>query len=100
GGPGVGFGAAPRLTEPFLLARRLVEAGARFVALAFGSWDWHEKGFEGLRRQAPPLDVGLSALVEDLHERGLSEDVLVLAWGEFGRSPKINKDAGREHWPQ
>jgi hypothetical protein len=71
GDPGVDFDAAPRLTEHFLLARRLVEAGARFVALAFGSRDWHEKDFEGLRRQAPPLGPGLSALVEDRHERGL-----------------------------
>ncbi len=101
-GPGdasVDFDAAPRLTEQFLLARRLVEAGARCVALAFGSWDWHEKGFEGLRRQAPALDRGLSALVEDLAERGLDRDVTVVAWGEFGRSPRINKDGGREHWP-
>ncbi len=99
GDPGVDFDAAPRLTEHFLLARRLVEAGARCVALAFGSWDWHERGFEGLRRQAPALDRGLAALVEDLRDRGLDRDVSVVTWGEFGRSPRVNRTAGREHWP-
>jgi len=101
GDPGLvpGFNAAPRLTEQFVMARRLVEAGARCVTLAFGAWDWHENNFTGLRQQAPLLDQGLSALVEDLHERGLDQDVTVLAWGEFGRSPRINGNAGRDHWP-
>lgn len=101
GDPGLvpGFNAAPRLTEQFLIARRLVEAGVRCVTMAFGAWDWHENNFPGLRQQAPLLDQGLAALVEDLHERGLEQDVTVLVWGEFGRSPRINGTAGRDHWP-
>lgn len=94
-----GFNAAPKLTEQLVIARRLVEAGARCVTLAFGAWDWHEKNFIGLREQTPLFDQGLSALVEDLHERGLDQDVTVVAWGEFGRSPRINGTAGRDHWP-
>jgi hypothetical protein len=94
-----GFNAAPRLTQQFLLARRLVEAGARCVTLAFGGWDWHATNFLGLRGQLPYFDQGMSALVDDLHERGLDKDVLVVAWGEMGRSPRVNKDAGRDHWP-
>jgi hypothetical protein len=94
-----GFNAAPRLTEQLLMARRLVEAGVRCVTLAFGAWDWHEKNFIGLRQQTPLLDRGLTALVQDLHERGLQEDVAVVAWGEFGRTPRVNKTAGRDHWP-
>src|SRR5262249_16905594 len=93
------FNAAPRLTQHFLLARRLVEAGARCVTVAFGAWDWHDKNFSGLRGQMPYLDQGISALVTDLHQRGLDRDVSVLAWGQLGRSPRINKDAGRDHWP-
>ncbi|MBI2824790.1 MAG: DUF1501 domain-containing protein [Planctomycetia bacterium] len=93
------FNAAPRLTQQFLIARRLVEAGARVVTLAFGAYDWHEKNFAGLAGQLPYLDEGLSALIEDLHERGLARDVAVCVWGEFGRSPRINGAAGRDHWP-
>jgi uncharacterized protein (DUF1501 family) len=95
----VGFNAAPRLTQQFLLARRLVEAGVRCVTLAFGAWDWHDRNFSGLKGQMPYLDRGLAALVTDLHQRGLDKDVSVVVWGEFGRSPRINKDAGRDHWP-
>ena len=94
-----GFNAAPKLTEQFLIARRLVEAGVRCVTLAFGAWDWHEKNFTGLRQEAPLFDRGLAALINDLHQRGLAEDVAVVAWGEFGRTPRINKTAGRDHWP-
>jgi uncharacterized protein (DUF1501 family) len=94
-----GFNAAPRLTEDFLTARRLVEAGARCVTVAFGAWDWHERNFSGLRGQLPHLDRGLAALVADLHQRGLDQDVLVVVWGEFGRSPRVNRAAGRDHWP-
>jgi hypothetical protein len=101
GDPGLveGFNAAPRLTEQFLIARRLVEAGVRCVTLAFGGWDWHERNFIGLRQQAPYLDQGLAALVDDVHDRGLDRDVAVVVWGEFGRSPRINQTAGRDHWP-
>jgi len=94
-----GFNAAPRLTEQFLMARRAVEAGARCVTMAFGAWDWHEKNFSGLLGQMPYLDHGISALVTDLHQRGLDNDVAVVVWGEFGRSPRINQAAGRDHWP-
>ena len=92
---------APRNLEHFLMARRLVEAGARVVTLNFGRWDFHSNNFGGLKEtHLPQFDQGLSALVEDLHERGLADDVSVVAWGEFGRTPRINKDAGRDHWPQ
>jgi hypothetical protein len=90
----------PRLMEHFLIARRLVEAGCRCVTLAFGRWDWHGQNFKSGREHMPMLDQGLSALVEDLHQRGLDKDVSVVVWGEFGRTPKINSNAGRDHWPQ
>ena len=92
---------APRNLEHFLLARRLVEAGARVVTLNFGRWDFHSDNFKGAKNtHLPMFDQGLSALIEDLYERGLDKDVAVIAWGEFGRTPQINKDAGRDHWPQ
>jgi uncharacterized protein (DUF1501 family) len=99
-----GYGdAAPLLNDYFLAARRLVEAGVRVVTLAYGRWDWHGRPhgtiFENARHHLPVLDRGLSALVEDLHERGMDEDVSVVVWGEFGRNPQINKEAGRDHWP-
>jgi hypothetical protein len=90
--------AAPRCNDQFLMARRLVEAGARCVTIAFGSWDMHGGNFDRLRTQLPLFDQGVSALVEDIHNRGLERDVTVIAWGEFGRTPKINKTAGRDHW--
>lgn len=92
--------AAPMLNEQFLMARRLVEAGARFVTVAYGFWDYHGNNFGNARNDLPMLDQALSALIEDLHERGLDRDVSVVAWGEFGRSPTINKDGGRDHWPR
>lgn len=92
---------APRNLEHFLMARRLVEAGARCVTLNFGRWDFHSQNFSEFKNtHGPQFDQGMSALVEDLHERGLADDVSVVAWGEFGRTPVINKDAGRDHWPQ
>jgi uncharacterized protein (DUF1501 family) len=73
------------------------------VTLAYGRWDWHGRPhgtiFENARHHLPMLDRGLSALVEDLHERGMDGDVSVVVWGEFGRNPQINKEAGRDHWP-
>lgn len=90
----------PKLMEHFLIARRLVEAGARCVTLAFSRWDHHGDNFGALRQDLPLLDQGLSALITDLHERGLDRDVSVVVWGEFGRTPTINKDAGRDHWPR
>jgi hypothetical protein len=95
----VGDGA-PRNNEHFLLARRLVEAGARVVTLNFGRWDFHSNNTGGVNGHAPIFDRGLSALIEDLHQRGMADDVAVVAWGEFGRTPVLNKDGGRDHWPQ
>ena len=92
--------AAPRCPQNFLVARRLVEAGARVVTLNYSFWDWHGQNFKNAERELPVFDQALTALVEDLHERGLAEDVTVIAWGEFGRTPKINKNAGRDHWPR
>lgn len=94
---------APKMIENFCVARRLVEAGARFVALNYSRWDWH--GGDGMnfprsREEFPLLDQGLSALVTDLHERGLDRDVSVVVWGEFGRTPKINTNNSRDHWPK
>jgi hypothetical protein len=94
---------APRMIENLCIARRLVEAGARYVALNYSRWDWH--GSDGMnfpmsREEFPLLDQGLSALILDLHERGLDKDVSVVMWGEFGRTPKINKMNSRDHWPQ
>lgn len=83
----------------FLQARRLVEAGARCVTCSFAHFDWHGNNFGNARKVVPLLDQGVAALVEDLHERGLDKDVTVLVWGEFGRTPKINPRAGRDHWP-
>ncbi len=90
--------AAPMLTEQFLMARRLVEAGARAVTVAFGFWDYHGQNHKNCKADLPLLDRGVTALVKDLHDRGLDKDVSVVVWGEFGRSPTINKDAGRDHW--
>ncbi len=90
--------------KSFLLARRFIEAGAGIVSVRMGSWDHHGNAGGTIKTGAeannPPLDQALSALLEDLHDRGLSERVLVWCWGEFGRTPMINKDFGRDHWPQ
>jgi hypothetical protein len=86
--------------ENFLLARRLVEAGVSVVTLKVGDWDTHEKNFRDMREQLPQLDRGFHALVTDLHERGLADDVAVVLWGEFGRAPKISRGDGRDHWPE
>jgi hypothetical protein len=89
---------APMWNDQLLIARRLVEAGARCVTVAYGFWDTHGNNFKWLRDRLPLFDKGISALVEDIHARGLDQDVTVVVWGEFGRTPKINKDAGRDHW--
>lgn len=91
---------APRDNQQFLMARRLVEAGARVVTLNYGRWDFHHNAFSQGKVMYPMFDQGFSALIEDLHERGLDKDVAVIAWGEFGRSPKIGPTVGRDHWPQ
>lgn len=86
-----------------LLARRFVEAGAGFVSIRMGSWDHHGNAggtiTSGMEANAPPFDQSVSALIEDLHGRGMSDRVLVFVWGEFGRTPRINKFVGRDHWP-
>ena len=97
-----GAGRYRAQSERFLLARRLVEAGVRYVGLNWGGYlgfDTHKNNYPGMRKILPPLDWSLSALLEELHQRGLERDVLVIAWAEFGRTPRINQDAGRDHWP-
>jgi hypothetical protein len=99
----------PRLRERYgrdswgqsaLLARRLVEAGATYVTLNLGGWDTHANNFQALKTGLlPRYDRALAALVDDLYQRGLNKKVLVLTYGEFGRTPRINKDTGRDHWP-
>jgi hypothetical protein len=101
--PGFRRDGAPRMVRNFCIARRLVEAGARVVSMNFSRWDWH--GPDGMnyvegRVDMPLLDQGITALVTDLYERGLDRDVSVVVWGEFGRTPKINNNASRDHWPQ
>jgi Protein of unknown function (DUF1501) len=90
--------------EQFLLARRLVEAGVGCVTLSIGGWDTHERNFSTLRKQLPEVDLGLSNLIQDLHDRGMDKDVVTVMWGEFGRGPKVggenpNWADGRSHWP-
>ncbi len=81
-----------------LLARRLIEAGVTFVTVNYAGWDHHAKIFPSLDHKLPEFDRGFSALIEDMDTRGLLTDTLVLCFGEFGRTPKLNKDAGRDHW--
>src|SRR5262245_35944789 len=89
------YDGAPTVNDQLLMARRLVEAGARCVTLSYGRWDSHGKNFDLVRDHGSKLDQGLTALVEDLDARGMLDDVTVIAWGEFGRTPRINKEAGR-----
>jgi len=95
---------APRVPQSFLTARRLVEAGARVVTVNYSKWDWHGGSYNTIfnreREDFPIFDKAITALVEDLHRRGLDKDVSVLVWGEFGRTPKISKQVGRDHWPR
>ncbi|MFL5242397.1 MAG: DUF1501 domain-containing protein [Gemmataceae bacterium] len=94
------FDGAPTVNDQLLMARRLVEVGVRCVTLTFGRWDSHGKNFDLVRDHGAKLDQCFTALVEDLDSRGMLENVTVIAWGEFGRTPRINKQAGRDHWPQ
>jgi hypothetical protein len=97
------YGGAPQSPQHLLLARRLVEAGVRCVTVAFGAWDWHGNRDGNLehhsKKYLPLFDRALATLVDDLHERGLAETVTLVVWGEFGRTPRINRDGGRDHWP-
>lgn len=91
---------APAWSQRILLARRLVEAGVRLVTVDLRWWDTHVLGFDSLRRGfLPRFDKAYSALISDLHERNLLNDTMVVAWGEFGRTPRVNKNAGRDHYP-
>jgi hypothetical protein len=84
-----------------LLARRLIEAGTRCVTVSNGGWDTHGNNFKALREQRlPPIDAGFSTLLRDLSDRGLLQNTLVLWMGEFGRTPKVNKNGGRDHYPR
>ena len=91
---------APAWSQRILLARRLVEAGVRLVTVDLRWWDTHVLGFDSLRRGfLPRFDQAYSALLEDLEQRGLMDSTLVVAWGEFGRTPRVNAKAGRDHYP-
>ncbi len=102
----------PELLKQFLVARRLVQAGCRCVTLAFSrwpmdrgsrggfNWDFHSQNFQGCRAFLPMLDAGLSALISDLDNHDMLDDTSIVMWGEFGRTPRINAQAGRDHWPQ
>jgi hypothetical protein len=95
---------APRVPQSLLMARRLIEAGVRVVTLNYSKWDWHGGPYNTIfnreKEDFPIFDQCVSALVEDLHQRGLSDDCAVVVWGEFGRTPKISSQVGRDHWPQ
>ena len=83
-----------------LRARRLVEAGVQCVAVETGGWDTHGNNFNSLRNLMPRLDRSLAALMDDLKDRGLYEETVIVVWGEFGRTPRVNGSAGRDHWPR
>ncbi|HEV3136491.1 MAG TPA: DUF1501 domain-containing protein [Pirellulales bacterium] len=89
---GKGFG------EQMLRARRLCEAGCGFVTLSYGGWDMHAQIKTSLERRSPELDRGIAAFIDDVHQRGLSDNILLVITGEFGRTPKVNRNAGRDHW--
>ena len=86
--------------QRMLLARRLVEAGVRFVTLHYGGWDFHNTITAATRGQLPPFDQALAALIRDLDTRGMLDKTLIMVSSEFGRTPKINSNAGRDHWPK
>lgn len=92
------YDGAPTCNDQLLMARRLIEAGVRVVSLSYGRWDSHGQNFDLVRDHGGKLDQCLSALVTDLEERGMLDDVAIAVWGEFGRTPKINGNAGRDHW--
>lgn len=94
------YDGAPTCNDHLLLARRLIEAGVRVVSLSFGRWDSHGQNFDLVRDHGSKLDQCVSALIDDLHDRGMLDDVTIVVWGEFGRTPKINNEAGRDHWAQ
>ncbi|MFT5464066.1 MAG: hypothetical protein ACI8QS_002958, partial [Planctomycetota bacterium] len=85
--------------QRLLLARRLVESGVRYATVTYGSWDMHQNIQAGLDRQMPNLDRAFAALIRDLDRRGLLDSTLVLMTSEFGRTPRLNNEGGRDHWP-
>lgn len=86
------------LGEQMLTARRLCEAGAGFVTIQYGGWDMHGTIAQGMKQRSPQLDQAVSAFIEDTYDRGLNENILLVITGEFGRTPRVNKSAGRDHW--
>jgi uncharacterized protein (DUF1501 family) len=86
--------------QRMLLARRLIEGGVRFVSLTAGGWDHHDNLKAGIQREMPPTDQAIAALIRDLDRRGMLDSTLVMITTEFGRTPKINQTAGRDHWPR
>ena len=88
-----------RDAKNFLMARRLIETGVRNIAFSIGGWDTHGKNFVAMRKKLPVLDVALSAMIDDLHQSGRLDDTIIMMSGEFGRTPRINRNAGRDHWP-
>jgi uncharacterized protein (DUF1501 family) len=90
----------PTSPQKLLLARRLIEAGARMVSVSISDFDTHSNNFSRMRHLMPIVDHALATLVTDLEERGLLDRVAIVAWGEFGRTPRINDNAGRDHWPR
>jgi uncharacterized protein (DUF1501 family) len=94
------YGRKDSWGQSCLLARRLVEAGVTYVTVNLGGWDTHSNNFAELKnRLLPRYDRAIAALVDDLHQRGLNKRVLVISYGEFGRTPRINPGSGRDHWP-
>lgn len=90
----------PHSPQKFLLARRLIEVGVRVVSVSISDFDTHSDNFERMRTLMPIVDHGLHALVTDLEERGMLDDVSIVVWGEFGRTPNVNSKGGRDHWPR
>ena len=88
----------PGLGDQLLLARRLCEAGSGFVTVHYGGWDMHSTIEKSLKGRVPQLDRAVAAFIDDVHQRGLQDDILLVITGEFGRTPRINKNAGRDHW--
>ena len=86
------------LGEQLLIARKLCEAGCGFVTVQYGGWDMHGNIEQAMKSRSPSLDRAVSTFVNDVHERGLSENILLVVTGEFGRTPRVNKNAGRDHW--
>ena len=86
--------------QRLLISRRLIEAGVRFLTVSYGGWDMHDNIKNGFEKQAPEFDQALAALLSDLSDRGLLDETVVIVTSEFGRTPKINNTAGRDHWPR